>query len=100
MYIPQTHKGQIMQKADRINLRTTPHAKAVIEQASRIMGVSMSDFILETAYHKAKETIAHEQQITLNADEWGRAVAMLDTPPNPHPKMKALFDRGFVNVHH
>lgn len=36
-------------------------------------------------------------QITLNADEWGRAVAMLDTPPNPHPKMKALFDRGFIN---
>lgn len=87
-----------MQKADRINLRTTAHAKAVIEQASKIMGVSMSDFILETAYHKAKETIAHEKQITLNANEWEQAIAILDAPPNPHPKMQALFDRGFVNV--
>lgn len=98
MYAQQTHKGDFMQKTDRISLRTTAHAKAVIEQASDIMGVSMSDFILQTAYKQAQETINNNRQITLTATEWDRAMAMLETPPNPAPAMQALFARGFVNV--
>lgn len=46
-----------MQATDRISLRTTPHAKAIIEQASNIMGVSMSHFILTTVYQASIELI-------------------------------------------
>ena len=46
-----------MQATDRISLRTTPHTKAIIEQASNIMGVSMSHFILTTMYQKSIELI-------------------------------------------
>ena len=46
-----------MQATDRISLRTTPHAKAIIEQASNIMGVSMSHFIITTMYQKSLELL-------------------------------------------
>lgn len=42
---------------ERINLRTTPQAKAIIEQASKTMGLTMSQFILNTAYEKSLDII-------------------------------------------
>lgn len=87
-----------MQATERIQLRTTPHAKAMLEQASQTLGVSMSHFILDSAYQKAIETVKDETQIRLTADEWQRAIDKLDEPPTPHNAMQALFDRGFVNV--
>lgn len=87
-----------MPSTERIQLRTTPHTKALLEQASQALGVSMSHFILESAYQKATQIIKDETQIRLNADEWQRAIDKLDEPPMPHNAMQALFDRGFVNV--
>ena len=34
-------------------------------------------------------------QITLDAQEWQRAIDMLDTPAKPNKAMQRLFDRGF-----
>lgn len=65
-----------MQKTNRINLRTTAHAKALIKQASGMMGVSMSYFILQSAYHRATQIIANKQKITLSVDEWEQTTAM------------------------
>lgn len=87
-----------MQATERINLRTTAHAKAIIEKASQQLGVSMSYFILDCAYQKASQTIKDNSQIALNSDDWQRAIDRLDTPASPTPAMQALFDRGFVNV--
>ena len=37
-------------------------------------------------------------QITLDAQEWQRAIDMLDTPAKPNKAMQGLFDRGFKRV--
>lgn len=42
---------------ERLNLRTTPQAKAIIEQASQTMGLTMSQFILNCAYEKSLQVI-------------------------------------------
>lgn len=88
-----------MQATERINLRTTPQAKAIIEQASQMMGVSVSSFMIEQAYQKALELINHNQTIALTADEWQHAIELLDNPPKPNDKLQALFDRGYRVVH-
>lgn len=84
-----------MQATDRISIRTTPHAKSIIEQASQLMGVSLSSFILDSAYHKAMEIVKEGQVITLNQQEWNNAIQMLEKPSEPAAGMKALFERGF-----
>ncbi|OBX83148.1 type II toxin-antitoxin system TacA family antitoxin [Moraxella nonliquefaciens] len=53
-----------MQATERISIRTTPHAKAVIEQASEQMGVSMSHFILTTMYQKSLELLQKGEQVS------------------------------------
>ncbi|MFA9486729.1 MULTISPECIES: DUF1778 domain-containing protein [unclassified Moraxella] len=87
-----------MQATERIQLRTTPHTKAMLEQASQALGVSMSYFILDSAYQRASQTIKETTQITLTSDEWQQAIDRLDTPAKPAKAMQSLFDRGFVNV--
>lgn len=98
MYTIPKYIGAIMQATERIQLRTTPHAKAIIEQASQNMGVSMSYFILDSAYQRASQHIKEQTQIHLTSDEWQRAIDKLNEPATPHKAMQALFDRGFVNV--
>lgn len=79
----------------RLNLRTTPHAKAIIEQASDLMGVSVSNFVIEQAYYKAVEVVENTQRIRLNPTEWENAIKLLDNPPKANANMKALFERGY-----
>ncbi|MCF7530218.1 DUF1778 domain-containing protein [Neisseria lisongii] len=89
-----------MQATERIQLRTTPHTKNILEQASQILGVSVSYFILDSAHRRAVETVKNNTQITLNAEEWQQAVEMLDTPGQTHEAMQALFDKGYTCVDH
>ena len=42
----------------RINLRTSPEAKALIERAAAIMGSTVSSFMLQNAYEAASRLIA------------------------------------------
>lgn len=81
-----------MQATERINIRTTPHAKALIEKASQRLGVSVSSFMAQSAYEKALE-LEQSQMIYLNQDEWQQAIAMLDDKPSD--KMNALLARGY-----
>lgn len=87
-----------MQATERIHLRTTPHAKAIIEQASQMMGVSVSNFMVEQAYQKAVELL-HSRQIILTNDEWANAIKLLENPPKANAKMQALCENGYRVIH-
>ena len=41
----------------RINLRTSPEAKALIERAAAIMGSTVSSYMLQNAYEAAARSI-------------------------------------------
>lgn len=84
-----------MQATDRINLRATPYAKAIIEQASQTMGITVSNFIMQTAFAQAMQIVQESKQIQLNQQEWQNALALLDEAPNPHKNMQQLFARGY-----
>lgn len=79
----------------RLNLRTTPHAKAMIEHACDLMGVSASNFVIEQAYYKAVEVVENSQRIQLDPTEWQNALKLLDNPPKANDNMTALFTRGY-----
>lgn len=81
-----------MQATERINIRTTPHAKALIEKASQKLGVSVSSFMAQSAYEKAL-SLEQSEMIYLNQDEWQQAIAMLDDEPSE--QMNALLTRGY-----
>ena len=73
----------------RINLRTSPQAKALIERAAAIMGSTVSSFMLQNAYEAATRVVAQQEVITLSDRDRDVFLDMLDNPPEP---TQALID--------
>lgn len=68
---------------------------AIIEQASQMVGVSLDEFIAKQAYQTALKIVDKETGIYLNDDEWQNMLNVLNNPPEPNEKMKALIARGY-----
>ena len=73
----------------RINLRTSPEAKALIERAAAIMGSTVSSFMLQNAYEAASRLVAQQEAITLSNRDRDLFLKALDKPAKPN---KALTD--------
>ena len=73
----------------RINLRTSPEAKALIERAAGIMGSTVSSFMLQNAYEAARRLVAEQEVITLSDRDRDAFLAALENPPEP---TQALID--------
>lgn len=73
----------------RINLRTSPQAKALIERAAAIMGSTVSGFMLQNAYEAALRLVAQQDVITLSDRDRDAFLKALENPPEP---TQALID--------
>ena len=67
----------------RINLRTSPEAKALIERAAAIMGSTVSGFMLQNAYDAASKVVAQQEIITLSQRDFEAFIAACENPPAP-----------------
>lgn len=75
--------------SERINLRTTPEAKNAIEQAAGLMGVSVSNFMVQQAYERALAILEQHQTIIVGNADRDR---ILDALNHPKPANQALKD--------
>lgn len=72
----------------RINLRTSPEAKALIERAAAIMGSTVSGFMLQNAYEAARRIVADKETILLSQRDFEAFVATCENPPPLRPPSK------------
>ncbi len=80
---------QALSASERINLRTTPEAKHVIEQAAGLLGVSVSSFMVQQAYERAMSILGQHQMVTVGNADRDRILEALN---NPKPANRALKD--------
>ncbi len=73
----------------RINLRTSPEAKALIERAAAIMGSTVSGFMLQNAYEAATRVVADNETIVLSREAFEAFISACEKPPEP---TQALID--------
>lgn len=73
----------------RINLRTSPEAKALIERAAAIMGSTVSGFMLQNAYEAASRIVADKNSIILSQEAFEVFISACENPPKP---TQALID--------
>jgi len=73
----------------RINLRTSPEAKALIERAAALMGATVSSFMLQNAYEAALRLVAQQDVMTLSDRDRDAFLNALENPPEP---TQALID--------
>jgi len=80
-------------KKERLEARLTPDQKKHIEQAARIKGTSVSDFVVLSASDAAVRAIREQEVLTLN--ERARAVfaKALLSPPAPGRRLVAAARR-------
>jgi uncharacterized protein (DUF1778 family) len=74
----------------RINLRTSPQAKALIERAAAIMGSTVSSFMLQNAYEAARRIVADEDTLMLSQQAFDAFVATCDSAPAPTEALRKL----------
>lgn len=85
-------------RSERIQARTTKHAKDVLERAAGMQGVSLSDFIVSTALEQANKTLrAHEQSELSVRDSRAFAEALI-SPPAPNEALRAARERHAAEV--
>jgi uncharacterized protein (DUF1778 family) len=77
-------------RSERIDLRTTPTTKRLLQEAAQATNKSVSDFLLDSALTAAAETLADRRLFVLDEKQWNAFMAALDAPPQPRPRLERL----------
>ncbi len=77
-------------RSERIDIRTTPSVKRVLQDAAATSNKTVSEFLLDSALSKAAEVMADRRLFLLDDDQWAAFMAALDAPPQPMPRLERL----------
>lgn len=83
---------------ERMNFRTKPRIKEVIQRAAALSGVDDSVFTMNAAYQAALETIAAHERTLLQPADHAAFFAALDNPPAPTDALRAAFERHKATI--
>ncbi len=78
------------QKTERIDIRTSFTARAVLQQAASSVNKTVSEFLLDTGLSAASEVLADRRVFALNDEQWNQFQEVLDTDPKDKPALKKL----------
>jgi uncharacterized protein (DUF1778 family) len=77
----------------RINLRTSPEAKALIERAAALIGTTVSGFMLQNAYEAAQRVVNDNEMIMLSQRDFEAFIVACENPPEPTQALRDLMAR-------
>lgn len=77
----------------RIGLRATPRQAAVLRLTAEVSNKSVADFILDSAYQAAEQTLLDQRLFLVNGTQSQALSALLDDRRRDNPGLKELFSR-------
>ena len=80
-------------EAARINLRTSPEVKALIERAAALMGTTVSSYISQTMYETSQRVVAEQDTMMLSQADFEAFVSACENPPEPTEALIKLMRR-------
>ncbi len=81
-------------KDERLEARITSEKKEILQRAAAIKGVSLSDFVVATAYDEAARTIEAHEVIRLSLRDSALFLKALDRPSPATAATKRRFKRA------
>jgi uncharacterized protein (DUF1778 family) len=78
-------------RSRRINLRATNHQEKLIRTGAETTGVSLTDFILESACLQAEHVLADKRGFAASPKQWKAFIEALDRPARVKPELARLF---------
>ena len=83
-------------KDRRINLRATSIQESLIRAAAERRGISMTDFVLESACTRAEEAIADQVHFVLSDKQWKAFNDALERPARVRPRLRRLLTEASI----
>jgi len=77
-------------RSARIDLRLDPYKKSVVIRAAELLGVNITQFIMDRVFPEAEKIVLVNQRIRLSKADWERFCKKLDEPPKNLPKLRKL----------
>ncbi len=78
------------QKSERIDVRTTPTVKRILQEAAATSNKTVTEFLIDSALTQAAEVLANRRVFSLTGPQWKAFMDALDAPPLPMPRLKKL----------
>ncbi|HUA67140.1 MAG TPA: DUF1778 domain-containing protein [Candidatus Saccharimonadales bacterium] len=72
----------------RITARVSDSVRDTLEQAAELLGATVNQFVVQTAYAEAQRVIERESVIRLSQKDAAKVLALLDNPPKPNKRLK------------
>jgi uncharacterized protein (DUF1778 family) len=77
-------------RSERIDIRTTPTVKRLLQQAAAVSHKHVSDFLLEQGITAAAGTLADRRLFLLDEARWQAFLEALERPAKDRPALKRL----------
>ena len=72
----------------RITARVSDSVRDTLEQAAELLGATVNQFVVQTAYVEAQRVIERESVIRLSQKDAHKILALLDNPPKASRRLK------------
>ena len=72
----------------RITARVSDRVRDTLEQAAELLGSTVNQFVVQSAYQEAQRVIERETLIRLSQEDAGKILSLLDRPPAPNKRLK------------
>jgi uncharacterized protein (DUF1778 family) len=72
----------------RITARVSDNVRDTLEQAAELLGATVNQFVVQTAYQEAQRIIERETIIRLSQKDARTVLSLLDHPPKPNKRLK------------
>ncbi len=71
----------------RITARVSDKVRVTLEQAAELLGATVNQFVVQTAYEEAQRVIERESVIRLSQRDARAVLSLLDNPPKPTKRL-------------
>ena len=83
-------------KGERIQIRIAPEHKDSIDRAAQLIGQNRTDFIVQSAFQAAQDTLLDQTVFHLSDANWDHFIDLLDHPPEPGEALKSLMQKKAI----
>lgn len=73
----------------RITARVPDNVRETLEQAAELVGSTVNQFMVQSAYQEAQRIVERETTIRLSQEQARKVLALIDNPPKPNKYAKA-----------
>lgn len=83
-------RNDVTLRDTKVQLRMRPIQKDVIARAAELRQTTVTNFMVEQAFHAAQQILADQAHFYLSPEKWDEFCAALDAPPRDLPELRKL----------